>query len=190
VDASHGGDERGAALTDQLPEKDVTLAYARRLRQELQNRGLPTLVLRDGDSMLTLDQRANMANAAHPAIYIALHASRMGSGVRLYTAMIPVGGDNSGPFLDWSTAQAAYLPHSQAAAASLATGLERKQIPARVLIAPLRPLNNLALTALAVEVAPPVTGIYDLNSPFYQQLVASALADQLNTLRSQLEAWR
>ena len=39
VDASHGGDERGEALTDQLAEKDVTLALARALRQELQARG-------------------------------------------------------------------------------------------------------------------------------------------------------
>ena len=40
IDASHGGDERGAALGDQLAEKDVTLAFARRLRQELESRGL------------------------------------------------------------------------------------------------------------------------------------------------------
>src|SRR5579863_3945331 len=49
VDPSHGGDERGASLTDQLAEKDVTLAFGRRLRQELENRGLATLLLRDGD---------------------------------------------------------------------------------------------------------------------------------------------
>src|SRR5580692_8666548 len=58
VDPSHGGDERGASLTDQLAEKDVTLAFARRLRQELEARGLATLLLRDSDITLTLDQRA------------------------------------------------------------------------------------------------------------------------------------
>jgi len=40
VDASHGGEERGAALSDQLAEKDVTLAFALRLRQQLQARPL------------------------------------------------------------------------------------------------------------------------------------------------------
>ena len=40
VDASHGGDDRGAALNDKLAEKDVTLALARRLRQELESRGI------------------------------------------------------------------------------------------------------------------------------------------------------
>jgi len=98
VDASHGGDERGAALSDQLAEKDVTLAFALRLRQQLQARGLTTLMLREGDTTMSLDQRANMTNAAHPAIYVCLHAASQGSGVRLYTALLrpePRAGDHS-----------------------------------------------------------------------------------------------
>ena len=39
VDPAHGGDERGAALTDKLAEKDVTLGFARLLRHELEIRG-------------------------------------------------------------------------------------------------------------------------------------------------------
>ena len=53
VDASHGGDERGEAISDQLAEKDITLAFSRGLRQQLQARGLNTLVLRDNDATLT-----------------------------------------------------------------------------------------------------------------------------------------
>src|SRR5690348_1508810 len=49
IDASHGGEERGAALADNLLEKDVTLALARRLRQQLESRGIATAMLRDGD---------------------------------------------------------------------------------------------------------------------------------------------
>jgi N-acetylmuramoyl-L-alanine amidase len=37
VDPAHGGDERGAALTDTLAEKDVTLGFARLLRHELEH---------------------------------------------------------------------------------------------------------------------------------------------------------
>ncbi len=51
VDASHGGDDRGALLSTQLAEKDVCLALARRLRQELESRGISTLVLRDPDTI-------------------------------------------------------------------------------------------------------------------------------------------
>src|SRR5579864_9042027 len=86
VDAAHGGDDKGEALSSTLLEKDITVALARSLRQELESRGIPTLVLRDSDASLTLDQRAISANSNHAAIYIALHAASSGRGVRLYTA--------------------------------------------------------------------------------------------------------
>ncbi|MGC1374496.1 MAG: N-acetylmuramoyl-L-alanine amidase, partial [Candidatus Sulfotelmatobacter sp.] len=89
VDASHGGLDPGEALSPTLAEKDVTVAFARRLRQELESRGISTLVLRDSDANLSLDDRAFYANNAHAAIYIALHAASNGQGVRLYTAMLP-----------------------------------------------------------------------------------------------------
>ena len=158
MDASHGGAERGEALTDQLAEKDVTLAFARALRGELEARGINTLMLRDGDATLGLDQRASLANVASPAIYICLHASSQGHGVRLYTALLPIGGSDVGPFLSWDTAQSPFLSLSQAVASSLALELETKQVPVRVLLAPQRPLNNITAAAIAVEVAPPGTG--------------------------------
>jgi N-acetylmuramoyl-L-alanine amidase len=190
VDASHGGSERGEAITPQLAEKDVTLAFARTLQQQLQTRGLTTLLLRDGDTTLTLDQRAAMTNVAKAEIYISLHASSEGHGVRLYTAMLPAGGEDSGPFLDWNTAQSAFLPLSKAAAAGLAAPLQQQRVPVRVLMAPLRPLNNVTTAAVAIEVAPPQSGVADLDSPAYQQLVTSAIATGVLAVRDKLEAGR
>ena len=128
VDASHGGDERGATLSDQLAEKDVTLAFARQLRQQLESRGITTLLLRDGDVNLSPDQRASQTIAPHPAIYLCIHAASQGTGIRMYTALIPAGGESHGPFLAWDTAQAAFVPASQVAAASVAVELRSKQI--------------------------------------------------------------
>jgi N-acetylmuramoyl-L-alanine amidase len=190
VDASHGGDERGAALTDQLAEKEVTLAFARRLRQELESRGLTTMLVRDGDTALSLDQRASMANSVRSRIYICLHATSQGHGVHLYSALLPVGGENRGPFLDWITAQSSFLAMSQAAALSVAAELQRQQVPVRTLTAPLRPLNNIATAAVAVEIAPPAGGVSDLNSAGYQQVVASSIAAGVLAVRSRLEAGR
>ena len=51
VDASHGGDDHGETLSASLVEKDVTIALARSLRQELQSRGITTLVLRDAEQI-------------------------------------------------------------------------------------------------------------------------------------------
>ena len=187
IDASHGGDERGAALSDQLAEKDVTLALARRLRVELGARGITALLLRDADNALTLDQRASMTNAAHPAIYLCLHAASEGSGVRLYTPLVPTGAENRGPFVDWNAAQAAYLTASQTAETSLAAELQNRRVPSRSLLAALRPLNNVTAPAVAVEVAPPANDVSELNSPAYQQLIASSLAAGIAAARDKLE---
>ena len=117
VDASHGGNDRGEALSPTLAEKDITLAFARRLRQELESRGITTLVLRDSDANLSLDERASFANTTHAAIYIALHAASNGHGVRLYTAMLPYAdAEDRGPFRAWPTAQSSSIPLSQVAA--------------------------------------------------------------------------
>src|SRR5512146_3067250 len=61
VDASHGGAEPGAALSDTLAEKDVTLGIALRLHNDLEARGLHTMLLRNSDTALTLEQRAILA---------------------------------------------------------------------------------------------------------------------------------
>jgi N-acetylmuramoyl-L-alanine amidase len=190
VDPSHGGDERGATLTDQLAEKDITLAFARRLRQELETRGLATLLLRDGDSTLSVDQRASLANSAHPAIYLCVHAASQGNGVRVYSALVPAGTENRGPFLVWDSAQTAFQLLSRSAGTTLVTELQNKQIPARSLIAPLRPLNNITAAALALEVAPPSNDVSQLNSAAYQQLVAAAIAAGIGGVRDKLEAGR
>ena len=188
VDASHGGDERGAALSDQMAEKDITLAFARRLRQELDARDLPTLLLRDADVTLTLDQRASAANSSGAAIYISLHATSQGNGVRLYTALTPPLGQNHGAFLDWDSAQTAFLATSAIAATGVAAELRSQQVPVRILVAPLRPLNNLTAAAIAIEIGPPANDVTQLNAAAYQGLIANAVALGVADIRNQLQA--
>jgi N-acetylmuramoyl-L-alanine amidase len=188
VDASHGGDDHGETLNPSLLEKDVTVALARSLRQELESRGITTLVLRDSDANLSLDQRAVYANADHAAIYIALHAASNGHGVRVYTALLPYGEDDRGPFRSWTTAQHAALPMSQSAATAVAAEFQKRQIPVRMLAAPLRPLNNLTGAAIAVEVAPQGADLTQLTAPDYQQLVTSAVATAIASVHDQLGA--
>ena len=189
VDASHGGSDRGEALSLTLAEKDVCLAFARRLRLELESRGISTLVLRDSDANLSIDERAFFANTTHAAIYIALHAASSGHGVRLYTALIPYpDSDDRGPFRSWPTAQASSIPLSQVAAASVAAALKKAEITVRSLTAPLRPLNNIVTAAMAVEVAPPASDVSALAAPAYQQLIAGAVANGIVAIRAQLGA--
>jgi N-acetylmuramoyl-L-alanine amidase len=186
VDASHGGDDHGETLSSTLLEKDVTVAFARSLRQELESRGISTLVLRDSDANLSLDQRAVLANADRPAIYIAVHASSSSHGVRVYSALLPYAREDRGPFLSWTTAQQGSLPRSQNAANAVAGELEKRQVPVRALAAPLRPLNNVVGPAIAVEVGPQGSDVAQLIAPDYQQLITSAVASGVAAVRDQL----
>jgi len=188
VDASHGGNDPGEVFSNTLVEKDITVALARRLRQELQNRGLSTLVLRDSDTNLALDERVFFANSSRTAIYIAFHAASSGHGVRLYTALLPYGGDDRGPFRSWTTAQSPSLSNSREAAESVAAELRKQLVPVRALAAPLRPLNNVVMAAIAVEVAPQTSDLSQLTSPEYQQLIASAVANGIAAMRDKLGA--
>jgi N-acetylmuramoyl-L-alanine amidase len=186
VDASHGGDDHGEALSLTLAEKDVTVAFARSLRHELESRGISTLVLRDSDANLAVDQRAVFTNADHAAIYIAVHASSSGHGVRVYTSLLPYGDDDRGPFRSWITAQHPTLPLSQSTASAVVSELQKRQLPVRTLSAALRPLNNLTGPAIAIEVAPQGSDVSQLTAPDYQQLVTSAVATAVAGVRDQL----
>jgi N-acetylmuramoyl-L-alanine amidase len=190
IDPAHGGDERGAALNDELAEKDVTLSFARHLRQELQSRHLSVLLLRDSDATINLDQRASLANAAHAAIYISIHASSDGSGIRIFTALDQAAPTDSGPFIPWESANAPFLMSSRSVAGSLGSALQSRQVPARIFPAPLRPLNNITAPAIAIELAPASENPAQVNSAVYQQAIAAVVAGSLDAIQNELEAVR
>ena len=190
IDPSHGGDDRGAALSSQLAEKDVVMALARRLRAELQNRGFNTVMLRDGDTTLSPEQRAEASNAARATVYISLHADVLGTGVRVYTSLLPPAQPHQGAFVPWESAQAGYLEPSRILANSILEEVAKKQITVAILPAPLSPLNHVAAAAVAVEVAPPRPDLSSLTQASYQQAVVTAIATALAQARPQLEGAR
>ncbi|MGB9103861.1 MAG: N-acetylmuramoyl-L-alanine amidase [Terriglobales bacterium] len=177
IDPGHGGDDRGAALSATLAEKDVTLAWARRLRAALDQKGIPATLLRDADNALTSDQRAAIANAARPLVFITLHAGTTGSGVRVYTAHLGESAPRAGSFLPWDTAQSAFLDGSRALAGSVVAEITKRAIPVATAPVMLRPLNNIAASAIAIEIMPPATDVAGLTSVAYQQTVCAAIAE-------------
>lgn len=189
LDPAHGGSDPGATLNPAFPEKDVTLVVARRLRQELISRGLPVQLLRDSDASISTDQRAATVNAQRPALYIAIHATSQGSGIRVFTALLPAAQENLGPFLDWQAAQAFVLVRSRAIQNQIVLAMQKSSFAARDLVAPLRPLNNVLVPAIAIELAPADHDVSQLASPDYQAMVCTALAEAIAmaapTLRAQ-----
>jgi N-acetylmuramoyl-L-alanine amidase len=89
LDAAHGGPDAGAHLGDQL-EKDLTLVLVGRLRSALVAEGFTVTTTRDADppTLLTPDERAGIANRAHPVACVVVHATTGGTGVHLYTSTL------------------------------------------------------------------------------------------------------
>ncbi len=192
IDAAHGGDDKGATLSATLAEKDVALAFARRLLHEFENKGIPASMLRTTDTTMTFDQRAQGVNMAHAAVYISVHASSVSHGVRLYTEMMPPSNAviDRHAFLPWQTAQAPYLDLSSQVAGSVAAECNTRQIAVRAMTSALRPMNSIAAPAVAVELAPTGSKVEEVNNAKYQQNVAAAVAAGVAAIRAKLEAPR
>ena len=186
IDPAHGGDDIGAAITPRLAEKDIALSLARRVQHQLASKGIASSLLRNGDTTISLDQRALSANAVRPALYLSIHAANTGKGVHVFTALLPVAGVSSGGFLPWDTAQASFLDLSSVVAGSVAAELETRKLPNATLVAPLRPMNNIAAPALAIELAPDESGVNSLGTATYQDTVAQSIAAGVATVRAKL----
>jgi N-acetylmuramoyl-L-alanine amidase len=186
IDPAHGGGDSGAQITASLVEKDVVLALARRVQHALANSGIAAAMLRNSDIAISLEQRAVSVNAARPALYIALHAANTGRGVHVFTSLLPAANQSRDGFLPWDTAQAAFLDLSGVAAGSVAAELESRKLPNTTLVAPLRPMNNIAAPAVAIEIAPPDDNVDNIAGADYQEQVAQAIAAGIAAVRSKL----
>jgi N-acetylmuramoyl-L-alanine amidase len=71
-------------------------------------------------------------------------------------------------------------------AAAIVAEMQKKEFTVHASSASLRPLNNVLMPAVAVELAPGPDGIADLTSANYQQRAAAAIADALVSVRDRL----
>ena len=188
IDPSHGGDDKGAVLAPRILEKDITLSLARVLRKELDQRGIPARLLRDSDTTISLERRAELCNEQHEFLYIALHAAQPGRGVRVYSSILPAPQSQAGRFLPWGSAQAAALGQSEAVARSITRELQKRDFKALQLQAFLRPLNNIVAPAIAVEMAADESDVRSLLNPKLQSAVAAAVASAVEQNRDRLGA--
>ena len=75
IDAGHGGRDPGAtSVSGEVHEKDLTLALAKELRDDLVKRGRVRVAMtREDDRYLTLDERAAVARRLDAAMFVSLH---------------------------------------------------------------------------------------------------------------------
>ena len=178
IDAGHGGEEPGVHSDQGANEKDVTLAFAQRLKAAIDTRlGIRVILTRDGDTTLPLDRRTSLVNNGQADVLISLHvdgafrASVRGAQVLTLmpngyqrrlpaadtSATVPVagGGTRMISVVPWELAQLPYLDRSNAFAASVVHQLRDRQVPLAARpqdAAPLRLLAGANMPAILVNV--------------------------------------
>src|ERR1700740_2879894 len=82
IDPGHGGKDNGGSsgrLAPSQKEKDLTLDTAKRVRDELRRAGLHTLMTREDDHFVELDDRVAMGNQLGAgAILVSIHYNATG----------------------------------------------------------------------------------------------------------------
>src|SRR5437667_3438805 len=73
VDAGHGGKDSGAYRRYGPPEKVVALDVAQRLNRKLRESQLKTVMTRDSDVFIPLNDRVAIENAQKKAIFVSIH---------------------------------------------------------------------------------------------------------------------
>lgn len=87
IDPGHGGHDAGA-VSNNVREKDLNLAVARKLRRLLEQQGYRVVMTRDGDYFLTLQQRVEIANRIPDSVFVSIHHNsgrRAASGIETFT---------------------------------------------------------------------------------------------------------
>jgi N-acetylmuramoyl-L-alanine amidase len=194
IDPGHGGEKVGARGPAGTLEKDVTLAIARRLRDQLVDAlGVRVFLTRNDDAEVELDTRTAIANNYKADLFVSIHANgfrvRGAKGSEVYflsyqasdeqsrrTAQIEGAADlgSAAPGSDlalilWDMAQAEHLEESSALAARLHDELAGVTGSASrgVKQAPFRVLVGATMPAVLVEVA-------FISNPREEKLLASA----------------
>ena len=88
IDAGHGGVDRGGVPGQRIPEKEMTLEVAQRLKKVLAEDGYRVVMTRENDVFVPLGTRVAIANSYRNAIFVSIHfnsAKRVGAdGIETY----------------------------------------------------------------------------------------------------------
>ncbi|MDE6229997.1 MAG: N-acetylmuramoyl-L-alanine amidase [Muribaculaceae bacterium] len=76
IDAGHGGHDHGA-IDNGAKEKDINLGVAKKLNELIRKnlKDVKTVMTREGDTFVSLQERANIANRNHGNLFISIHTN-------------------------------------------------------------------------------------------------------------------
>ncbi|MCF7809511.1 N-acetylmuramoyl-L-alanine amidase [bacterium] len=84
IDPGHGGKDPGAIGPTRLYEKDVVLDVGLRLRKALEKHGIKTVMTRETDKFIPLDERGRIANRSGGKLFVSLHCNALAHGKKAY----------------------------------------------------------------------------------------------------------
>ncbi len=193
LDPAHGGSDDGARLGKDGLEKDLSFAFAERLKSLLTDKGF-TVVLTHPEAATgaTGDQRAEIANRSRAVACLLLHTTSSGHGVHLFTSALASGAKPGQPLPEnyiapWDSAQASTLPKSEDLVNDLSNSLNGLRVPVVAGSVSVAPIDSFTCPAVAVEIAPE-PGATSIGSEGYQQRVAESLVTALIDWREQMKA--
>lgn len=89
IDAGHGGTDPGTIGSLKIPEKTITLMYARSLQRKFQELGIKTIMTRSVDKFIPLRERVNIARRKGVDLFVSIHVdsspSHKTQGMTVYT---------------------------------------------------------------------------------------------------------
>ena len=74
IDAGHGGSDVGATR-DGIYEKNITLAIAKMLEDNLNDKGVKTEMTLDKDKTVSLQERCDISNKFEPDLFVSVHVN-------------------------------------------------------------------------------------------------------------------
>jgi N-acetylmuramoyl-L-alanine amidase len=216
IDAGHGGDDNGVKGPGGTLEKNVVLEVAKRVKTVIETRlGVRVILTRDGDTSVTADARAAIANNNKADALISLHANgslrEATKGTEVYyfsldrfgdeahrqsvgeREVLPVYGGSPRDFslVDWDLAQASHIEDSSAFAKLIE---EKLRAGANLTItsvrkAEARPLAGANMPAVLIELGYLSNPDEEkrLRLPDFQSNVAQAISDAVIAFRDYLE---
>jgi len=76
LDPFFGGKENGPLVAHNVSAKDITLEVSQKLKQQLEKKSIGTILSRDRDKFVNLDQRVMMERSHGTNAYIAINVSK------------------------------------------------------------------------------------------------------------------
>jgi len=168
LDPAHGGTDSGAhggPEEEGAVEKDLVLTIAQNMRREMERQGVRVVLTRQGDTAISLDDRAALANGIGSGFFVSLHIASTGTRntAQAYSFGTPLGA--APPVFPprtvrmeavaWDNAQAGYVVPSRRLAELLQVELAQKLggSPDVPQFAQVRQLRIVAHPAVAIELS-------------------------------------